>query len=296
MKKYLKVLLVLVLLPAFLYSGLQVYQIFSAYARADAQYAKLAQYVTPPPLVVSPEQREEAAPMPSIVQPPAPSVVQPSVVQPSAPTEEAPAAAPEPVEEILWPQVDFEALAAINPDIVGWIYCPDTNINYPIVQGESNQSYLYRSHTGERNANGSIFLDFRNLRDFSDFNNIIYGHNMGVGEMFGTLKQFADQKFYEEHPVMWLLTPDKAFRLDLIAGMVTPSDSETYELFSYQEDLHERMEYALSHSSFDAGEVDISQITQVLTLSTCSYEYATARYVVIGSMVQIGYPEPPAAE
>jgi sortase B len=119
---------------------------------------------------------------------------------------------------------------------------------------------------------------------------------MGVGEMFGTLKQFADQKFYEEHPVMWLLTPEKAFRLDLIAGMVTPSDSETYELFSYQEDLHERMEYALSHSSFDAGEVDISQITQVLTLSTCSYEYATARYVVIGSMVEIGYPEPPAAE
>ena len=192
--------------------------------------------------------------------------------------------------------MDFETLQSQNPDIVGWIYCPDTNINYPIVQGDSNQAYLYRSHTGERNANGSIFLDFRNLRDFSDFNNIIYGHNMGVGEMFGTLKQFADQKFYEEHPVMWLLTPDKAFRLDLIAGMVTPSDSETYELFSYQEDLHERMEYALSHSSFDAGEVDISRIQQVLTLSTCSYEYATARYVVIGSMVEIGYPEPPAAE
>ena len=192
--------------------------------------------------------------------------------------------------------VDFETLQNQNPDIVGWIYCPDTNINYPIVQGETNQEYLYRSHTGEKNANGSIFMDFRNLPDFSDFNNIIYGHNMGVGEMFGTLKQYADQKFYEEHPVMWLITPDKAYRLDLIAGMVTPSDSETYELYSYMEDLHERLEYVIPRSSFDCGEVDISQVQQILTLSTCSYEYATARYVVIGSMVEVGYPQPPETE
>jgi sortase B len=265
-------------LAVFLYSGNQLLTYFLDNYRNDKQQQDLIEQA----VVVLPPQTEQTRPTQ------APGAEQEG-------TETTDPAPTEPVE-IAPIYVDFETLQSQNPDIVGWIYCPDTNINYPIVQGESNQSYLYRSHTGERNANGSIFLDFRNLRDFSDFNNIIYGHNMGVGEMFGTLKQFADQKFYEEHPVMWLLTPDKAFRLDLIAGMVTPSDSETYELFSYQEDLHERMEYALSHSSFDAGEVDISQITQVLTLSTCSYEYATARYVVIGSMVEIGYPEPPAAE
>lgn len=192
--------------------------------------------------------------------------------------------------------VDFESLQEQNPDIVGWIYCPDTNINYPIVQGESNQDYLYRSHTGERNSNGSIFMDFRNLRDFSDFNNIIYGHNMGPNAMFGTLKQYVYQEFYEKHPTMWLLTPDKAFRLDLIAGLVTPSDSDSYEVFSYIEDLHDRMEYTISQSNFDAGEIDVAGIKQVVTLSTCSYEYATARYVVIGSMVEVGYPEPPETE
>ena len=265
-------------LAVFLYSGNQLLTYFLDNYRNDKQQQDLIEQA----VVVLPPQTEQTWP-----------TQEPGAEQEG--TETTDPAPTEPVETAPI-YVDFETLQSQNPDIVGWIYCPDTNINYPIVQGESNQSYLYRSHTGERNANGSIFLDFRNLRDFSDFNNIIYGHNMGVGEMFGTLKQFADQKFYEEHPVMWLLTPDKAFRLDLIAGMVTPSDSETYELFSYQEDLHERMEYALSHSSFDAGEVDISQITQVLTLSTCSYEYATARYVVIGNMVEIGYPEPPAAE
>ena len=265
-------------LAVFLYSGNQLLTYFLDNYRNDKQQQDLIEQA----VVVLPPQTEQTRPTQ------APGAEQEG-------TETTDPAPTEPVEPAPI-SVDFETLQSQNPDIVGWIYCPGTNINYPIVQGESNQSYLYRSHTGERNANGSIFLDFRNLRDFSDFNNIIYGHNMGVGEMFGTLKQFADQKFYEEHPVMWLLTPDKAFRLDLIAGMVTPSDSETYELFSYQEYLHERMEYALSHSSFDAGEVDISQIQQVLTLSTCSYEYATARYVVIGSMVEIGYPEPPAAE
>jgi sortase B len=189
--------------------------------------------------------------------------------------------------------VDFEALKAQNEDIVGWIYCPDTKINYPVVQGDSNQEYLYKTHTGVHNANGSIFMDFRNLPDFSDFNNILYGHHMSDGGMFATLKKYNKQEFYEAHPTMWLLTPDKAFRLDLIAAMVTPSDSETYELYSYIDDLHERLEYNISKSMINAGEVDISAVKQIVTMSTCTYEYATARFVVIGSMVEVGYPEPP---
>ena len=113
--------------------------------------------------------------------------------------------------------------------------------------------------------------------------------------MFGTLKQYTKQEFYEEHPTMWILTPEKAFRVDLIAALVTPSDGDSYELFSYQEDLHERLEYVLPRSNFNAGEIDISEIQQIVTLSTCTYEYATARYVVIGSMVEIAYPQVPEA-
>lgn len=257
----------------FLYSGSQLLAYFTENHSSEQEQQELIDQA----VVVLPPETKPVETVESTV----PAETEETVPPTEVPVETAPI------------YVDFEKLKEQNEDIVGWIYCEGTKINYPIVQGESNQDYLYRTHTGERNSNGSIFLDFRNLDDFSDFNNIVYGHNMGNGAMFGTLKRFWDQTYYEEHPVMWILTPDKAFRVDLIAGMVTPSDSETYELFSYIEDLRERVKYALSKSTFDAGEVDLEQVNQIVTLSTCSYEYATARYVVIGNLVEVAYPEAP---
>lgn len=269
-----KVLILIAAVAMFLYSGSQLWSYFSE-NRANAQDQQ--------------ELIDEA-----VVVLPAAENTEPKAEDPTdAPDQTGETTAPtEPVETAPI-YVNFEKLKKQNEDIIGWIYSEGTVINYPIIQGEDNQSYLYRSHTGERNSNGCIFMDFRNLPDFSDHNNIIYGHNMPTGVMFASLKNYTEQSYYEEHPVIWILTPDKAFRVDLIAGLVTPSDSDTYELFSYTEDLQERLEYALSQSTFDAGEVDISTIEHVVTLSTCTYEYATARYVVIGNLVEVAYPVPP---
>ena len=96
--------------------------------------------------------------------------------------------------------------------------------------------------------------------------------------MFGTLHDYQNQEYFEKHPYMWIITPDAAYRLDIIAGIITPSDSDAYDLFNSQEELHTHLEYALSQSAFDAGEVDVESIRHVVTLSTCSYEYATARF------------------
>ena len=90
---------------------------------------------------------------------------------------------------------------------------------------------------------------------------------------------------------MWLLTPDKSYRIDLIAGMVVPSDSEVYEIYSYPEDLQAGLEYVLANSTFDAGDVDAAAVERIVTLSTCSYDYNDARYVVIGSLIEVAAPE-----
>ena len=136
----------------------------------------------------------------------------------------------------------------------------------------------------------------RNLSDFSDLNNLIYGHNIRSGQMFAPLMSYRDQTFYEEHPVMWLLTPVTAYRLDLIAGLVVPSDSEIYGIYSYPVELMEGLEYVISHSTFTAENVDLESVERIVTLSTCSYDFNDARYVVIGSMHEVAYPEAGSTE
>ena len=218
-----------------------------------------------------------------------------AVVIETAPAQTLPAeSVPPTTEPVERPpiSVNFEVLQAQNPDIVGWIYCEDTVINYPILQGVDNQQYLRRLYDGTKSTLGSIFLDYRNLSDFTDLNSLVYGHNIRSGQMFASLSSYREQSYYEEHPQMWLLTPDRAYRIDLIAGLVVSSDSDLYGIYSYPEELLEGLEYAVSHSTFDAGVTDLAAVERIVTLSTCSYEFDDARYVVIGTLNPVAYPEP----
>ena len=185
--------------------------------------------------------------------------------------------------------VDFAVLQSENPDIVAWIYCEDTPINYPVAQGEDNQYYLRRLTDGSYNSSGTIFMDFRNAADFSDHNTLVYGHNMTNDSMFGTLVDYKSQDYFEEHPQLWILTPACAYRVDLFAGFVTASDSGTYTIFETKEELDAHILDCVASSTFSA-DYDLASIERIVTLSTCSYEYNTARYVVVGNMVPIDYP------
>ena len=82
--------------------------------------------------------------------------------------------------------VDWDALRAINPDVVGWIYVPGTTVNFPIVHGTDDEHYLKTDFYGQTSwvSFGSIFLSAANAADFSDANNIVYGHHMNDGSMF----------------------------------------------------------------------------------------------------------------
>jgi sortase, srtB family len=182
--------------------------------------------------------------------------------------------------------VDFHALWQENKDIVAWIYCENTPIHYPIVQSEDNTYYLRRLLNGNYNINGTIFLDYRCSSDFNDFNSVIYGHHMKSGEMFGTLPKYKEQEYYNEHPILYLLTPDQNYKAELVAGYLTPSDSETYSLQQNTEGKRAFLENALQNSTFTSG-IAASETDRFITLSTCSYEYDNARYVVVGRLNEI---------
>lgn len=184
-------------------------------------------------------------------------------------------------------QVDFSELMLYYPDIVGWLYCPGTSINYPVVQTDNNEYYLHRLPNGKESAGGSLFVDCTNSWGFSDANTVIYGHDMKDGTMFGYLHNFESQTYYENHPVFYLLSPGCNYRMDIFCTAVVPDDSWIYQAKMDVKQLETWIDEADRTSL-------IRPLTQVnreaehfLTLSTCSYEYENARFVVIGSLKQI---------
>ncbi len=177
--------------------------------------------------------------------------------------------------------VDFAGLTAKYPDVVGYIYSAYTGINYPIVQSSSNDYYLTHDLDGKENNNGSIFMEHLCSSDFSDQNTIIYGHNMKSGLMFAHLTNYKNQSYYNAHPYFYIYTPTQNYKLNLYAGFVCEHDDEVYALSLSQSQL----EAMAAKSTFKSN---IGTPTgKVVTLSTCSYEFDDARYVVVGELVPI---------
>lgn len=180
------------------------------------------------------------------------------------------------------PQVDFEVLKAQNEDVTAWIYGAGTAINYPVVQGESNDDYLYRMFNGEENKCGSIFLDALNEKDFTHQNSIIHGHHMKNGTMFADLVKYSEQSYYDSRPMFWLVTPEKNYRIELFAGFVTDVNSDVWQISFATEDDFENWKTEMARKSYFKSEVVPQPGERVVTLATCSYEYDDARFVVMG--------------
>ena len=93
--------------------------------------------------------------------------------------------------------IDFDALANTNDEIYAWITIPNTNIDYPVLQSKTSDLF-YIDHDVNKNYlfAGSIYSEFSNLRNFSDRDTVLYGHNMLDGSMFADLHKFEDEDFF----------------------------------------------------------------------------------------------------
>ena len=178
--------------------------------------------------------------------------------------------------------IDFDALKQENNDIIGWIYCPDTPINYPVVKGKDNNQYLRADLKGKYLVSGTIFADYRNNEVGEDKNYIVYGHNMKNSTMFGTLVKYKDQTYYDSHPILYFLTPERNYIIELIAGAVVKRDSDIYQTAPTDNTIADIM----AKSTFNSA-VEIGNGENIITLSTCSYEFNNARYVVVGKLKKI---------
>lgn len=176
--------------------------------------------------------------------------------------------------------INLEALRKVNPDVVGWISIPDTQIHYPITQGEDNSYYLNHTWDHQSNFGGSIFLETQNSPELSDFNTILYGHNMRNGSMFSDLHEFADPQFAAEHPYVYIVTEQGIWRYEIFAAYDAPVDSKTYGLSFRQTKTREAfIQYALESTQIRTG-ITPAVTDRILTLSTCTGRGYGSRLVV----------------
>lgn len=179
------------------------------------------------------------------------------------------------------PQVDFEALKQINPDVVGWLYGPDTAISYPVVQGEDNSYYLKHLFDGTPNSAGCLFLDSR-CEALNGKHSVIYGHYMKNGTLFASLEEYQSQEYYEAHPYFFLITPEKTFFIQLFSAYLTEAAGDAWQLsFPSEQACADWLESLRERSSF-ISDVVPNAGDKVITLSTCSYAFQNARFVCHG--------------
>ena len=183
-------------------------------------------------------------------------------------------------------QVDFASLQRQCPDVIGWLYCPYTPINCPVVWGSDNSYYLNHLPDGSKNNNGSLFADYREAGDFSGWNTVIYGHNMKSGAMFGSLKEYRAQEYFDAHPVLYLLTPEKSYKVVLFAGAEVNLASPVYRFPAEKEDRDRAVESCLAASTFVSG-VTSGSDSRILTLSTCINGKEDVRYVLLGELQEL---------
>ena len=184
----------------------------------------------------------------------------------------------------------FEELLAINSDVVGWVTIDNTNMDYPILQGENNLSYINTDVYGEFSLAGSIFLDSRNDRDFKDNYSLLYGHSMSNGRMFGDINLYKEEDFFLENQTGTLLTLDGVYDLKIFASLIVPANED--EIFNpslWHDDVNRIVKYAEDRALYLEEETidsmrSMGDDLQILALTTCSYEFTDARTVILAVM------------
>ena len=207
--------------------------------------------------------------------------------EPEAPTTSQDAADPR-VEN----PIDFASLRLENPDIYAWIYIPGTDVNYPVVQHPTDDTfYLKHNKDGEWSEEGAIYTQLANRTDFSDPVTVIYGHNLVQGTMFTTLHRFENKDFFDSHEDMYVYTDGHILTYRVIAAYQY-DNRHILNSFNFSDPtiVQQYFESVLSPDSLVENVREGTTLTssdKIVQLSTCTGDsnHIVRRYLVTGVLV-----------
>ncbi len=206
------------------------------------------------------------------------------------PPEAPPDPTPEPVEN------PYRDSFLANSDMAAWLQIADTKIDYPVMwTPEDEEYYLRRGFDGSANRNGCLILDTDSSLEPLTTNLIIHGHNMKSGAMFGTLMNYKDEAYWQEHKTIALYTKECLRNYEVIAVFYTQVYKKTDQVFKFykffQADTTEEFDDFYQNikdlSLYDTG-VTAEFGDHFLTLSTCAYHVENGRFVVVAKEVENG--------
>lgn len=217
---------------------------------------------------------------------PLPTVEPLPTAEPTAEPEATPEASEEIEIEPVEIPVNIPYLQSLNSDVIGWICVDGTDIDYPILYDNTDNSYyLDHTRTGQYSANGSIFVQDINSRELTDFNTVVYGHNMKDGSMFAQLHRFEEKDFFEDHDTITIYTEDSVLTYKIFAAYVRDNEHLIkYYAYDTEADREAYVDDIYDHDGFFRDDVEVTPDDRIISLSTCT-GWTYTRFIVQGVLV-----------
>ena len=184
-------------------------------------------------------------------------------------------------EKWVW---NFEKMVSMNKQAVGFIRQDSTKIQYPIMQGTDNEYYLTHLYDGTYNKNGAIFVDYQIKEGLNAQNTIVYGHNMWTDTMFGTLVNYKEKAYCEEHPSFDVYIGEKHYKYYAFASFEAEAvgDRVYQYAFATDEEFESWQREIRSRSYYQVTTVpELTSKDKIMTLSTCTTRNDQSKRVIV---------------
>ena len=180
--------------------------------------------------------------------------------------------------------LSFEGLKSINEDVRAWLTVDNTNIDHPVLYGETNLEYINKDVYGNFAFEGSLFLDTRNDQHFNNPYSLIYGHHMEHGAMFGDLHLFLEKNFFDNNKTGSLLTEQGSYHIDFFA--IAQADGYDPYVFNPTHVVDKQTKNAflqyIEKIKVHSRPIDIGEDERIIGLSTCTSTQTNGRTILFG--------------
>ena len=166
----------------------------------------------------------------------------------------------------------FKTLKKINKETKAYLTVKNTEISYPVVQHSDNNYYLKNDFYKKRTIMGWVFFDYRNNTNDFDDNNIIYGHSMKNGTMFGTLRKVLNATWRKnsDNMIITLDKEKKTYRFKIFSAYKVDYTTDYLRVnFDSVEEKEDFIKLITGRSSFKSNQI-VTSDDKILTLSTCA--------------------------